>query len=43
MLGINFNTKPNPQQDIPKIGDFGMETRQHTFDAFPVRHSWEYP
>jgi hypothetical protein len=20
-----------------------METRQHTFDAFPVRHSWEYP
>lgn len=43
MLGINFNTKPNPLQDIPQIVDIGMETRQHTIDAFPVRLSWESP
>jgi hypothetical protein len=42
-LGINFNTKPNPPQDIPQIVDIGMETRQHTTDAFPVRLSWESP
>jgi len=42
-LGINFNTKPNPPQDTPQIVDIGMETRQHTIDAFPVRLSWESP
>jgi len=41
-LGINFNTKPNPPQDIPQI-DIGMETRRHTIDTFPVRPSWESP
>jgi hypothetical protein len=25
MLGINFNTKPNPLQDIPQIVDIGIE------------------
>jgi hypothetical protein len=40
---INFNRKPHPLQDIPKIVDTAREIRQQNIEAFPVCLTWESP